>query len=164
MLSCDDKESLLTGRIVKKKKETYRVEMVRRPASCGGCKMCSLYKDNVTIVPAYSKEAYDIGESVVIRPSKEKPLLAILVMFILPLVFLGLGIAVALLSGWNEGYMALSAICGLMIGFLIVLVLDRLYFSVRYSYSIVGISELSLPIQKANNETRTEENNKNIDG
>ena len=69
----------------------------------------------------------------------QKPLVATLMLFLLPLVLMLSGIIVAVALGLSEPMTALFAAIGIAVGFLIAFAFDRLYYSKRHISHITEI-------------------------
>lgn len=104
--------------------------------SCGECKACSGYFKDRRRFTAVTKKNYRIGDEVSVMPPRGGSLLAVLLLILLPLGFLGIGIGIAVAVGLEELFVGICGVAGLVVGLLSVFVLDRLYLNKRYQFTL----------------------------
>ena len=128
----------LSGRVVRLKGMTAFVE-IERAAECAGCKACALAAKKTTRLYAVNDVGAEEGDNVLVSLAPQKPLVATLMLFLLPLVLMLSGIIVAVTLGLSEPMTALFAAIGIAVGFLIAFAFDRLYYSKRHISHITEI-------------------------
>ncbi len=129
------------GKVVRLKGKSAYVE-VERSQQCNGCKCCMFAaKKNVTFRAANEINAA-VGETIVLKSPPTKPMTAYLILFALPIVLLLAGLLIAAQIFQNELIVFAFALIGLSMGLLAVLALDRLYYSKKYTFRIVGRKQI----------------------
>ena len=121
------------GTIVKIKGDKATVQFDRKSA-CDKCHMCAVTKDGmkVKIVIENSLNAC-VGDVVSVSMGERFVLTAALIVYIIPLVLVGLGVGVGSLL--SELAQVLLAVGGLIIGFVIAFLLDRFVIRKRKGFA-----------------------------
>ena len=128
----------LDGKVVRVKRSSACVEIVRSSA-CEGCKACMLAKKKVTTLYAVNDANANVGDDVLVSLAPQKPLVATLMLFILPLVLMIVALTIAAIAGKSELMLALYALIGLVAGWLIAFVFDKFYYSKKYVSHVIEI-------------------------
>ncbi len=128
----------LSGKVVRLKNSVAYVE-IERSQECAGCKACALAAKKSTTLSAKNDAGANTGDEVLVVLAPQKPLIATLMLFILPLVLMVISIVVALRFDQSEIMLALYAFCGIAVGFLIAFVFDKLYYSKKYVSHVIEI-------------------------
>lgn len=128
----------LDGKVVRVKRSIAYVEIVRSSA-CEGCKACALASKKVMTLPA----ANDIGakpqDKVLVSLAPQKPLVATLMLFLLPLVLMIIALVITSTVVQSELMLALYAFSGLTVGLIIAFVFDKFYYSKKYVSHVIKI-------------------------
>lgn len=112
------------GQVVKLKKNSAVVSFDRKSA-CDSCHMCATTKGGMkveTTVP--NTLGVNVGDYVEVEMGEKFVLTAAVIVYIIPLLFVGAGIGIGLL--FSELVQLLLALFGLAIGFGIAIFLDKL--------------------------------------
>lgn len=128
----------LGGKVVRLKKSVAYVE-IERSQECAGCKACALASKKVTTLPAANDVGAKAGDEVLVALASQKPLIATLMLFLLPLVLMIIALVIASLFNQSEPMLALYSFIGIAVGFLITFVFDKLYYSKRYVSHVIEI-------------------------
>ena len=117
------------GTVVKVRKSTAYIERIKSDA-CGGCKACILGREgNKLVLPANNEVCAKVGDKVSFTLPPPRPILAIVMLFILPLTLMICALIIPLSLGVSEINSILLSIGGAVVGFAIVLLFDKLIFS-----------------------------------
>lgn len=92
---------------------------------CGGCKACSFGQGNSVVVPAIMEKECNAGDTVKVNMPQDAPKAASLVIYVIPLLFLLVGIFAA--SPLGDVAQLLIGIAMLAVSFVIVWLIDRRY-------------------------------------
>lgn len=126
---------------VKGKKATVQFD---RKSACDSCHMCAVTRDGmkVQIVIENTLDA-NVGDFVSVQMGERFVLTAALIVYIIPLVLVGIGVGVGSLL--SELVQVLLAVGGLIAGFLIAFLLDRFVIRKKKGFSptMVGICRQS---------------------
>ncbi len=128
------------GQVVKIKGSKATVEFDRKSA-CDSCHMCAVTKDGMK-VKTVLKNSLDVnvGDYVEVEMGDKFVLTAAFIVYIIPLILVGVGIGVG--SIWGEIYEIVLAMVGLVVGFLIALGCDKLVRNKKgYSPQMVRIAD-----------------------
>ena len=107
---------------VKGNKATVRFD---RRSACDKCHMCATTKDGMKVeVVVENTLGANVGDYVEVEMGEKYVLTAAAIVYVIPLVLIGAGIGIGTLI--NELAQALFALGGLIIGFVIAILLDRL--------------------------------------
>ena len=128
----------LSGKVLKTKRNIAYVE-VERTDVCSGCKACMLARKSVTTIIATNNIGARTDDMVYVMLAQQKPLIATFILFFIPLIFMTIAILIAYVFAENELILALYAIIGLAIGFVIVAILDKILFSKKYVSRVIEI-------------------------
>lgn len=111
------------GVIVKIKGDKATVQFDRKSA-CDKCHMCAVTKDSMKVqVVVKNTLNLNVGDYVAVEMGKRFVLTAAFIVYIIPLVLVGIGIGIG--SVISEMWQAILALIGLVGGFVISVVLDR---------------------------------------
>ena len=112
------------GMVAKVKGNKATVRFDRRSA-CDKCHMCATTKDGMKVeVVVENTLGANVGDYVEVEMGEKYVLTAAAIVYVIPLVLIGAGIGIGTLI--NELAQALFALGGLIIGFVIAVLLDRL--------------------------------------
>lgn len=112
------------GMVAKVKGNKATVRFDRRSA-CDKCHMCATTKDGMKVeVIVENTLGANVGDYVEVEMGEKYVLTAAAIVYVIPLVLIGAGIGIGTLI--NELAQALFALGGLIIGFVIAVLLDRL--------------------------------------
>jgi len=128
----------LDGKVVRVKRSIAYVEIVRSSA-CEGCNACALASKKVTTIPAANDVGAKPGDEVLVSLAPQKPLIATLMLLLLPLALIVTTIAIASAAGQSELMLALYAFSGLAVGFIVAFVFDKFYYSQKYVSHVIKI-------------------------
>lgn len=107
---------------IKGNKATVRFD---RRSACDKCHMCATTKDGMKVeVVVENTLGANVGDFVEVEMGEKYVLTAAAIVYVIPLVLIGAGIGIGTLI--NELAQALFALGGLIIGFVIAILLDRL--------------------------------------
>ena len=107
---------------IKGNKATVRFD---RRSACDKCHMCATTKDGMKVeVVVENTLGANVGDFVEVEMGEKYVLTAAAIVYVIPLVLIGAGIGIGTLI--NELAQALFALGGLIIGFVIAIMLDRL--------------------------------------
>lgn len=111
------------GVIVKIKGDKATVQFDRKSA-CDKCHMCAVTKDSMKVqVVVKNTLNLNVGDYAAVEVGKRFVLTAAFIVYIIPLVLVGIGIGIG--SVISEMWQAILALIGLVGGFVISVVLDR---------------------------------------
>ena len=111
------------GVIVKIKGDKATVQFDRKSA-CDKCHMCAVTKDSMKVqVVVKNTLNLNVGDYAAVEMGKRFVLTAAFIVYIIPLVLVGIGIGIG--SVISEMWQAILALIGLVGGFVISVVLDR---------------------------------------
>lgn len=121
------------GVVTKVKGRRATVQFDRKSA-CDSCHMCAVTRDGmkVQIVIDNTLDAR-VGDVVTVQMGERFVLTAALIVYIIPLVLVGIGVGVGSLLG--ELAQILLAVAGLIVGFVIAFLLDRLVIRKKKGFS-----------------------------
>ena len=128
----------LCGKVVRLKNAVAYIE-IERSQECAGCKACALAAKKVTVLPATNDVGAKAGDEVLVALAPQKPLIATLMLFLLPLVLMVIAVVISLRFNQSEPMLALYAFVGIAAGFLIAFVFDKLYYSKKYVSHVIEI-------------------------
>lgn len=147
------------GVVTKIKGNRATVEFDRKNA-CDSCHMCAVTRDGmkVKIVIDNALDAC-VGDVVDVEMGERFVLTAALIVYIIPLVLVGVGIGVGSLLG--ELAQVLFAIGGLLVGFGIAIALDRCVIRKKKGFAprmtaICGLSPAAISVERAAGEASEE--------
>ena len=106
-----------------------RIAVVRieKNPQCEGCKMCAFRAGKSRVkVRAYNRAGAKAGERVIVQAEKDHRALASFIVYILPVLLAGAGVAVGALALSSELWAALLCLAGLVLGFAGVFALDKI--------------------------------------
>lgn len=107
---------------IKGNKATVRFD---RRSACDKCHMCATTKDGMKVeVVVENTLGANVGDFVEVEMGEKYVLTAAAIVYVIPLVLIGAGIGIGTLI--NELAQALLALAGLVVGFVIAILLDRL--------------------------------------
>lgn len=107
---------------IKGNKATVRFD---RRSACDKCHMCATTKDGMKVeVVVENTLGANVGDYVEVEMGEKYVLTAAAIVYVIPLVLIGAGIGIGTLI--NEFAQALFALGGLIIGFVIAILLDKL--------------------------------------
>lgn len=102
------------------------VQIEKKP-ECDSCKMCAFRGGKSTVkVRAYNTAGAKTGDSVFVQAEKDNRLLASFIVYVVPVLFAAAGLLVGSLCFESELYIALLCLAGLLLGFAIVFLCDRI--------------------------------------
>lgn len=129
--------------VVTKVKGTKATVQFDRKSACDSCHMCAVTRDGmkVQIVIENSLNAA-VGDIVNVQMGERFVLTAALIVYIIPLVLVGIGVGVGSLL--SELAQVLLAVGGLVVGFVIAFLLDRFVIRKRKGFSPV-MTEICAP-------------------
>lgn len=111
------------GVIVKIKGDKATVQFDRKSA-CDKCHMCAVTKDSMKVqVVVKNTLNLNVGDYAAVEMGKRFVLTAAFIVYIIPLVLVGIGIGIG--SVISEMWQAILALIGLVGGFVISVILDR---------------------------------------
>ena len=114
------------GEVIELQDDVVTLKVIKKP-ECGGCKACFFGKgENSSTIKAQNTISAKVGEQVYFTVQKDNGLKAALIVYILPIVFMGLGILFGTILFKKEVYLVLSAGVGLAFGFLVLYLVDKL--------------------------------------
>lgn len=146
-----------TGRIA-----VLRIE--KKPA-CEGCKVCAFKAGQSTVkVKAFNRAGAKAGERVIVAAEKDRRALASFIVYILPVLLAGAGVAVGALALGSELWAALLCLAGAALGFAAVFGLDKLLAKTRgFGMEVVGIVCGQPPAEASENLNKeNEQDGKNV--
>ncbi len=112
------------GMVAKIKGNKATVRFDRRSA-CDKCHMCAVTKDGMKVeVVVENTLGANVGDYVEVEMGEKYVLTAAAIVYVIPLVLIGVGIGIGTLI--NELAQALFALGGLIVGFVIAILLDKL--------------------------------------
>lgn len=130
------------GQVVKLKKN-YAVVRFDRKSACDSCHMCAVTKDGMkveTVIP--NTLNVNVGDFVEVSMGDKFVLTAAAIVYIIPLLLVGAGIGIGTL--FSEIVQIILAVVGLVVGFGIALLLDRVVRKKKgFSAQMVRIAEES---------------------
>jgi len=96
-----------------------------RKSACDKCRMClaAPEKDKVTITLNNQLGAI-VGDKVAIEMSGGYVMTAAFIVYLMPLIFAVAGLIIGI-NLWNEGIAIILTLTGLIIGFILVIIIDR---------------------------------------
>ncbi len=107
---------------IKGNKATVRFD---RRSACDKCHMCATTKDGMKVeVVVENTLGANVGDFVEVEMGERYVLTAAAIVYVIPLVLVGVGIGIGTLI--NELAQALLALAGLVLGFVIAILLDKL--------------------------------------
>lgn len=120
--------------VVTKVKGNRATVQFDRKSACDSCHMCAVTRDGmkVQIVIENSLKA-NVGDFVLVRMGDRFVLTAALIVYIIPLVLVGIGVGAGSLL--TELAQVLLALAGLVVGFAIAFLLDRFVIRKRKGFS-----------------------------
>ena len=122
------------GEVIALKDDIVTLKVIKKP-ECTGCKACFFGKgENSSTVQAKNTVAAKVGEHVYFTVQNNH-LKASLIVYILPIIFMGLGVLLGALLFKKEVFIVLSAAVGLVIGFLALFLIDK-WISKRKNFQI----------------------------
>lgn len=113
------------GKVVKIKGENIAVRLERKTA-CKNCNMCGFGKEDMYVdITTENAVGAKIGDSVEMQMESSTVLFSAWIVYILPLIFAGLGYLVAYLLHQSEIVHFWGLIAGVAVGFLAVAIVDK---------------------------------------
>ena len=142
------------GEVIDLQDDVVTLKVIKKP-ECGGCKACFFGKgENSSTIKAQNTIHAKIGEQVYFTVQKDNGLKASLIVYILPILFMGLGVAIGAILFKKEVYMVLSAGVGLAIGFLALYLVDKLVATSKsFQIKLEGVVPLEELEQMTNCQT-----------
>ena len=128
------------GEVIALQDDVVTLKVIKKP-ECGGCKACFFGKgENSSTIKAKNTIEAKVGDQIYFVVQKDNSLKASLIVYILPILFMGLGVLLAALLFQKEVYIVISAVVGLAIGFGILFFIDK-FIAKRKNFQIelVGI-------------------------
>lgn len=111
--------------VVSKIKGNKATVQFERHSACDKCHMCAVTKDTMKVeVTLDNTLGANVGDFVEVEMGERYVLTAAAIVYVIPLVLIGVGIGVGTLI--NELAQVLMALGGLVIGFVIAILLDKL--------------------------------------
>lgn len=105
-----------------------------RRSACDKCHMCAVTKDGMKVeVVVDNKLGASVGDIVEVEMGEKYVLTAATIVYVIPLVLIGIGIGIGTLL--NELAEALFALGGLVVGFVIAILLDKLVIRKKKGFS-----------------------------
>ena len=99
---------------------------IDKKPQCAGCKMCAFRAGATQVrVRAVNTAGAKAGERVVVHAERDRRALASLIVYILPVLFAGIGVAVGALALGGELWAACLCLAGLAVGLGCVFGIDR---------------------------------------
>ena len=110
-------------------------------SDAGGCSVCSLMGGSVktTIARAKNSASASVGDLVRVESSSGRMLLYAALLFLLPLLFTGIGFAVSSALTENIVPRALSAACGFALALILALIYSKIVAKKRCDVEIIEI-------------------------
>ncbi len=134
--------------VAKVKRGATYVRLTKSDA-CGACKACAFGRKNIVVLQANRECECSVGDRVTVRMPESTIKGSYLLLYLLPLLFLLAGLLAG--SPWGEKVMFVCAICALILGFVAVSLLDRLFRrQKKYLPTIVSVSDVSDVKEKEN--------------
>ena len=99
---------------------------IERNAACGSCKACNFGKQNHIVLPAVSDTEFTVGDKVRIEMSVKKTYLSSLILYVLPIFLLLAAFFITYAISGNEMLGLCVSLGGLIVGFLVIFLLDKL--------------------------------------
>ncbi len=113
------------GEVIALNNDIVTLKVIKKP-ECGGCKACFFGKgENSSTIKAKNTIQAKIGDQIYFVVQKDNSLKAYFIVYLLPILFMGLGVLFSALLLKKEIYIVLSAIIGLAIGFFILFLIDK---------------------------------------
>ncbi|NLZ25640.1 MAG: SoxR reducing system RseC family protein [Clostridiales bacterium] len=111
------------GTVVKLKGDKAVVRFNRKSA-CDNCRMCAVTKDGMKVeVVVKNTLNLSVGDSVAVEMGERFVLTAAVIVYIIPLLLVGLGIYLGLFI--SDLMSAIFAVAGLVLGFIIAISIDK---------------------------------------
>ena len=111
------------GTVVKLKGDKAVVRFNRKSA-CDNCRMCAVTKDGMKVeVVVKNTLNLSVGDSVAVEMGERFVLTAAVIVYIIPLLLVGLGIYLGLFI--SDLMSAIFAVAGLVLGFIIAIIIDK---------------------------------------
>ncbi len=106
--------------------EDFATVRVDKKSSCDKCGLC-LFKDNVkhTDINAYNKCKAEVGDKVVIENNENLSLIGALLVFLVPLVLIGVSTAITYLIGLKEIWILIFSVIFIIMWYTIVSLIDK---------------------------------------
>ena len=103
------------------------VLQIEKSPACEGCKICAFKAGKSRVkVRAYNRAGAAAGDRVIVQAEKDHRALASFIVYILPVLLAGAGVAVGALALSSELWAALLCLAGLVLGFASVFALDKI--------------------------------------
>ena len=120
-----------TAIVVKTAGKIAVVRVEKRP-ECDGCKACAFRNGKSTVkVRAYNRAGAKAGDRVSVACEKDNRALASFIVYIVPVLLAGAGVAVGAAALRSELWAALLCLAGAALGFCAVFALDKLLARTR---------------------------------
>lgn len=128
------------GEVIALQEDVVTLKVIKKP-ECSGCKACFFGQgENSSTIKAKNTVEAKVGEHVYFTVQKDNKLKASLIVYILPILFMGLGVLIGALAFKKEAFIVLSAAVGLAIGFLALFLVDKcIAKSKNFQIELVGI-------------------------
>lgn len=130
--------------VVKTAGKTALLRIEKHP-ECESCKVCAFRSGKSTVkVKAKNTAGAKAGDEVIVVAEKDNRLLASFIVYILPVLLAGAGVAIGALALKAEVWAAVLCLIGLALGFACVYVLDKLAAKTRgFGMEVVEICQKS---------------------
>ena len=129
-----------TGTVTKISSGNATVKVKRR-AECSKCGMCGM-KDSATdmdFVASLNSAKVNVGDVVVIENKKDLKFLSYLLIFIVPLVLIGLGLFIGY-TLLNETFVLLISLGSVVVWYGVIYFVDKIFrFGKNYGYQITEV-------------------------
>ena len=120
--------------VVSKIKGNKATVQFERHSACDKCHMCAVTKDTMKVeVTLDNTLGANVGDFVEVEMGERYVLTAAAIVYVIPLVLIGVGIGVGTLI--NELAQVLMALGGLIIGFAIAILLDKFVIRKKKGFS-----------------------------
>lgn len=120
--------------VVSKIKGNKATVQFERHSACDKCHMCAVTKDTMKVeVTLDNTLGANVGDFVEVKMGERYVLTAAAIVYVIPLVLIGVGIGVGTLI--NELAQVLMALGGLIIGFAIAILLDKFVIRKKKGFS-----------------------------
>lgn len=113
------------GQVIAVEKDLATVKFEQKSA-CGKCNICHNNNDGSNNIELTNNSGAKVGDFVEVAISSKRITQSALIIFGIPLVTMLLGISIAYFMDWKELYLALTGIGALILGFVAVIIIDKL--------------------------------------
>ncbi len=142
-----------TANVIKTTGKIAVLEILKRP-ECDGCGICAFREGKSKVkVKALNTACAKAGDTVIVKAEKDHRAFASFIVYIVPVLLAGIGVLIGWFALASELWAAMLCLAGFILGFVLVVIADRLAAKSRgFGMEVVEIINTTKEEEKENGE------------